>query len=143
MHDCSTDIRFVASETLPPTKQNGIEDEEGRRVALVLARPRSGKWHQIRQHLASGTIGHAILGDSSHGRSRTNRIWKKHRKLIKERTCLHLAHVHLPPTEYTPEGINVSCPIPDDLKEMLKEMPGLVVKAMPVLNGEGVKISIN
>lgn len=116
---------------------------EGRRVALVLARPRSGKWHQIRQHLASGTIGHAILGDSSHGRSRTNRIWKKHRKLIKERTCLHLAHVHLPPTEYTPEGINVSCPLPDDLKQMLKETPGLVEKSMPILQGEGVEISIN
>lgn len=139
MEDCRTDIRFIASKMLPPTEDDP-ENLEGRKVSIVLARPHTGRWHQVRQHLSSGTIGHAILGDSSHGRSRTNRIWKKKRHLIKERTCLHLARVQLLATEYTPDGIDVSCPLAPDLMKMLNEMPELLDEARPILSEEGIKI---
>jgi 23S rRNA-/tRNA-specific pseudouridylate synthase len=115
IEDAETELRFIASAILPPVDNvsgdpsTGDDDMEGRRVSLVLARPKSGRWHQIRQHLASGTIGHAIIGDSSHGRSRTNRIWKKTRHLVKERVCLHLCRLQLPPADYTPDGIDVTC----------------------------------
>jgi tRNA pseudouridine65 synthase len=139
MEDCRTDIRFIAATVLPPTSDNP-ENLEGRKICIVLTRPRTGKWHQVRQHLSSGTIGHAILGDSSHGRSRTNRIWKKKRHLMKERTCLHLARVQLTSSDYTPNGIDVSCPLPQDLMKMLNAMPELLKEARPILNEEGVEI---
>jgi len=143
MEECSTDIRFIASKVLPPI-ENDVENMEGRKVSIVLARPSTGKWHQVRQHLSSGTIGHAILGDATHGRSRTNRIWKANRNLVKERTCLHLARVQLPPTEYTPNGVDVSCPLPEDIMKMLKRMEwqgsGLLEEARPLLLAEGIKI---
>jgi len=137
--DCSTDIRFIAGKVLPPI-DDGEDDKEGRKICIVLTRPSTGRWHQVRQHLSSGTIGHAILGDSSHGRSRTNRIWKKKRHLLKERTCLHLARVQLPPTEYTPNGVDVSCPLPKDMMKMLYDMPDLLEEARPLLLEEGINI---
>ncbi len=139
MEGCRTDICFISSMTLPSTEKDP-DNFEGRKVSIVLARPHTGRWHQVRQHLSSGTIGHAILGDSSHGRSRTNRIWKKKKNLIQERTCLHLARVQIPATEYSPDGIDVSCPMPPDLENMLKEMPDLLDQARPILLEEGIKI---
>ncbi len=136
LNDAETDFLFVTGMTLP-TDDDSIR--EGRKVSIVLARPKTGKYHQIRQHLASGTIGHAIIGDSSHGRSRTNRIWKKKRHLIKERTCLHLMKIKLPPTKYT-SGIEAFCPLPEDLMVMLNHMPGLLDKARPTLVDEGIEI---
>ena len=127
--DALTDFCFVVSVRLPSVDGS----LEGNKATLVLARPKTGKYHQIRQHLASGRIGHAIIGDSSHGRSRTNRIWKKHRHLQKERTCLHLMKVKLPPTKYSPDGIVCSCPIPDDMLKILKEMPSLLERTGELL----------
>jgi len=138
MQNCYTDIRFIASKTFSQTDDD--ENMEGRKVTVVLARPSTGKWHQVRQHLASGTIGHAILGDSSHGRSRTNRVWRKKRNLQEERTCLHLARLQTPATEYTPDGIDVSCPLPKDLEVMFSAMPDLLEEAKPILLDEGIHI---
>lgn len=142
--DARTDIRFVASTILPQVENATTEHPmEGRKVSIVLARPHTGKWHQIRQHLASGAIGHAILGDSSHGgRTRANRIWKKKRNLMKERVCLHLARVELPETEHSPGGVDVSCPLPPDLARMLKAkgMRELLDEARPILGKEGIVV---
>lgn len=137
LNDAETDFLFVTGMTLP-TDNDDIR--EGRKVSIVLARPKTGKYHQIRQHLASGTIGHAIIGDSSHGRSRTNRIWKKKRHLIKERTCLHLIKIKLPPTKYTGNGIEAFSPLPYDLMVILNAIPGLLDKARRTLFNEGIKI---
>ncbi|KAL9187288.1 hypothetical protein ACHAXT_001391 [Thalassiosira profunda] len=142
--DARTSIRFIASALLPPTDVDNEEFPlEGRKVSLVLARPQTGKWHQVRQHLASGKIGHAILGDNSHGgRTRTNRIWKRRRGLMKGRVCLHLARVQLPATEY--EGIDTSCPLSPDLVKMLSstEMSELLQRARPILAEEGIQIDL-
>jgi 23S rRNA-/tRNA-specific pseudouridylate synthase len=146
-----TDIKFVSSSILPPVekKEEGSDtidydksnNLEGRKVCIILARPKTGRWHQIRQHLASGTIGHAIIGDSSHGRSRTNRIWKKDRHLMKERVCLHLYHLQVPPSEYVPSGIDVTCPLSSDLVTMLEALPmELLDEARPILAKEGIHI---
>jgi len=156
VEDARTDLRFVASTVLPPmddgsaasttgddkNDNNNDDNTEGRKVSIVLARPHTGRWHQIRQHLASGAIGHAILGDSSHGRSRTNRIWKKKRRMRKERTCLHLCRVRLPEgTEYSPGGIDVTCPLAPDMVKMLKAMPvEFLEEARPILAEEGIEI---
>jgi 23S rRNA-/tRNA-specific pseudouridylate synthase len=133
--DANTDIRFIASTTLPPL--NG--KAEGRKISVVLAKPSTGKWHQIRQHLASGFIGHAILGDSSHGRTRTNRVRKKEFGMKQERVCLHLARVQTPPCNSAPNGIDVICPLADDMKDILNQIPELVESAIPGLIEEGLE----
>ena len=139
--EAKTDLRFIATVTLPLSED--LQDEnvtEGRKISIVLAKPHTGRYHQIRQHMASGRIGHAILGDSSHGLKRTNRIWKKNRGLLKERTCLHLLSIDLPPTEYSPSGIQALCSLPQDLFQLLNEVPGLLEKARPILSEEGITI---
>lgn len=138
MEESVTHVRFISSCILPPTSIEGLMDNdslEGRKASIILARPKTGRWHQVRQHLAG--IGHSIIGDSTHGRSRTNRIWKRQRKLRKERTCLHLCRIQLLATEYSPE-IDVSCPLSSDLIEMLQEMPDLMTEARTVLAEEGI-----
>jgi 23S rRNA pseudouridine1911/1915/1917 synthase len=42
-----------------------VAERLGPDATLVEARPRTGRTHQIRVHLAS--IGHAVLGDASYG----------------------------------------------------------------------------
>jgi tRNA pseudouridine65 synthase len=133
--DAHTDIRFIGSTTLSPL--NG--KTEGRKISMVLAKPSTGKWHQIRQHLASGFLGHAILGDSSHGRTRTNRIWKRECGMKQERVCLHLVRVQIPPCNSAPNGIDVMCPLADDLLDILKQTPELVESAIPRLIEEGLE----
>ena len=152
VEDAQTDICFVAATALPPVTYAGAHSSlptskncdgcrEGCKVSIVMVRPHKERWHQIRQHMASSDIGHAILGDSSHGRSRTNRHWKRKRHLAQERTCLHLSRLQLPATEYTPEGIDITCPLPSDLAKMIKYFPEkLLEEARPILAKEGIHI---
>ena len=133
--DSMTEMRFVASVQLT---DKPAQDPAGKSSCLVLAKPKSGRWHQVRQHCM--LMGHPILGDSTHGLSRTNRIWREKRGMLKERVCLHLTRVDLPPTEFTPDGIRASCPIPNDMKAMIENsMPSLLVgEAKHVLEDSGV-----
>lgn len=139
MDNSITDVRIISSCTLPKlaTNENNDDNLEGRKATIILARPRSGRWHQVRQHLSG--IGHAIIGDSTHGGSRTNRLWKRDRKLMKERTCLHLCRVQLPATGFSPE-LDVTCPLSNDLMDMLNEMPDFLNEARTILSEEGINI---
>ena len=88
LNDASTLFRFIAS-------QAESHDESGDslrrpRVSLVLARPLTGRWHQIRRHLNG--LSHPILGDTSHGNNKANKEWRK-LNMPGERTCLHLARL--------------------------------------------------
>lgn len=46
------------------------------RYALVLAEPETGRFRQIRKHMAH--LHHPIIGDCQHGRSDHNRLYKQH-----------------------------------------------------------------
>jgi len=46
------------------------------RYALVLAEPESGRFRQIRKHLAH--VHHPVIGDCQHGRGDHNRLYKQH-----------------------------------------------------------------
>ncbi len=46
------------------------------RYALVQAEPESGRFRQIRKHLAH--IHHPVIGDCQHGRGDHNRLYKQH-----------------------------------------------------------------
>jgi tRNA pseudouridine65 synthase len=67
LNSAPTWFRFVA----------GHDHDDGRRprVSLVLCRPTTGRWHQVRRHLNG--LSHPILGDSSHGNSKVNQRWRQ------------------------------------------------------------------
>lgn len=132
--DATTWFNFVAGQ--PETVEDGIERP---RMSLVLARPMQGRWHQIRKHLNG--ISHPILGDTTHGASTVNREWKEKRNLPGERICLHLARLQLPPTEAVPEGIDVCCPLLDDMLDMLRVYaPDVLEESLPTLREEGILV---
>ena len=131
LKDATTYFYFCAGQD----NANGTIDRP--RASLVLARPCTGRWHQIRRHLNG--LSHPILGDSTHGSSKVNREWKERYGMPPERTCLHLAQLVLPPTSACPDGIHVSCPIPNDMMDMLKHhLPRVLEEARPILKKEGI-----
>ena len=44
--DAKTDLRFVASVTLPLSETD--DEVEGRKISIVLAKPNTGRYHPIR-----------------------------------------------------------------------------------------------
>lgn len=120
----------------------GQDDGNGTRprASLVLARIKTGRWHQIRKHLNG--LSHPIIGDSTHGISKTNREWIEKWDLKRERICLHLLKLELPPTSVTPNGIDVVDSLPPDMMNMLQSyMPELLKDAESALNDEGLSLN--
>jgi len=138
LKNATTEFLFVSGQANATTnKTESVIDTP--RLSLVLARPKTGRWHQIRRHLNG--ISHPILGDSTHGNSKINREWKEKRNMPGARTCLHLAKLDLPPTQYTPNGIKVSCPIPRDMLQMMTvHAPKVLSDAIPILQREGIQL---
>ncbi len=63
------------------------------RYALLLAEPESGRFRQIRKHLAH--IHHPVIGDCQHGRGDHNRLYKQHfgcHRMLLHAWRVHLAH---------------------------------------------------
>lgn len=140
LNSASTWFRFVA----------GQDDAGGSRprASLVLCRPTTGRWHQIRRHLNG--LSHPILGDSSHGNSKVNQMWRQQYGVPNERTCLHLSRLQIPlgtppsgASASTPpmEDIDVTCPLAPDMKLILeRHLPRVLAKATPILCDEGIAL---
>ncbi|KRE94402.1 pseudouridylate synthase [Frateuria sp. Soil773] len=63
------------------------------RYALVLAEPETGRFRQIRKHMAH--LHHPIVGDCQHGRSDHNRLYKQHfgcHRMLLHAWRLHFRH---------------------------------------------------
>jgi tRNA pseudouridine65 synthase len=92
------------------------------RVALVEARPRTGRLHQIRRHLKH--LGHPVIGDANYGKGALNRDFRARYGLA--RLALHalaatLTHPH------TGEPLTIFAPVPADLAEPLARL-GLKIR---------------
>jgi tRNA pseudouridine65 synthase len=79
-----------------------------RRYALVEARPRTGRFHQVRRHLKH--LGHPLVGDTTYGRSEHNRAVRDACGL--DRLALHARSLRV-------LGITVRAPVPPDLARAL------------------------
>jgi tRNA pseudouridine65 synthase len=62
----------------------------GRELTLLWARPHTGRFHQIRRHLAH--ISHPVVGDSQHGDRKFNREYFPGEKLFLRSMSLGLRH---------------------------------------------------
>ena len=133
--NATTWFRFLAGQD----NGGGLLADKAR-ASLVLARPETGRWHQIRKHLSG--LSHPILGDSSHGHSVTNREWKERRGLLGARISLHLSRLVIGPVPTVcPDGIDVTCPLPSDMMRMLTEhLPDVLAEAEPKLREEGIRL---
>ncbi|MEO1368952.1 MAG: pseudouridine synthase [Acidobacteriota bacterium] len=102
------------------------------RYALVEARPRTGRLHQIRRHLKHRSW--PILGDVHYGKSEHNRLLREHYGLA--RLALHAFEIHVDhPT--SGERLTIRAPLPRDLADPLRRLglePGLreVLEALDV-----------
>lgn len=81
---------------------------------LVLARPTTGRYHQVRRHLRG--LSHPIIGDRAHGDSHINRAWRARGV---RRLALHCLSITL-----TVDGaaVHIRCPLPADLSAPLAEL---------------------
>jgi pseudouridine synthase, RluA family len=82
-------------------------------ISLVLIRPKTGRTHQIRVHLKHAN--HPILGDHVYGSSRMNQTLSPTRLLLH---AYRLSFVH----PFTKEPIELSAPLPDDMKSWVKNL---------------------
>ena len=96
--------------------------------ALVEARPRTGRTHQIRAHLRH--IGHPILGDPSYGDRRRNEEARGRFGLW--RPFLHAWRVELA-HPVTGERLLVEAPLPEELRRVLE------AAGIPLPSGQGFR----
>ncbi len=80
------------------------------RFSLVQARPRTGRFHQIRRHLKH--LSHPIVGDVNYGKGDVNRLFRERFDL--RRLCLHAVELAL---DHPVSGarLRVRAPLPADL----------------------------
>ncbi len=93
-------------------------------LSLVLARPKTGRTHQIRVHLKH--IGCPILGDATYGNERLNTLFEPGRQLLH---AYRLSFDH----PITKEPLKFLAPIPEDFKGWLLKLcgPSLCRTAIP------------
>jgi tRNA pseudouridine65 synthase len=82
------------------------------RYTAVLARPETGRLHQIRRHFAH--VSHHVMGDSKHGRPDHNRLLRARVGLA--RLALHARGLSLPHPR-TGARLVLHAPLPPDLAE--------------------------
>lgn len=86
------------------------------RYGLVIARPETGRYHQIRRHLRH--VHCPILGDTTYGDTHENRALREHGGL--HRLALHALAITIPDPDRAGERLRVVAPIPEDLRAPMR-----------------------
>ncbi|MDE3045875.1 MAG: RluA family pseudouridine synthase [Verrucomicrobiota bacterium] len=84
-------------------------------LSLVLAKPKTGRTHQIRVHLKH--LGAPVLGDEIYGSSRANETLQAHRQLL-HAYQLRLRH------PISGASLQFTAPLPADFKHFLQQLCG-------------------
>jgi len=87
------------------------------RYALVRARPKTGRKHQIRRHLDH--LGHPIIGDTTYGSGKHNRFFEAtfgvQRMLL---ACTELVFSH----PFSKQRVQISAPLAREFAELLEKI---------------------
>lgn len=110
--------RMVVSTDGRPALTVYLRIAAARYVSLLRLEPATGRTHQIRVHAAH--VGHPIVGDDLYGGPRQHGVREPalRQALTVNRSLLHAARLHLPPTASTPELI-LTAPVPADFATVL------------------------
>ena len=87
------------------------------RYSLVLARPQTGRLHQVRRHLKHLSL--PIIGDTKYGKGEHNRLLRDRFGL--SRLALHALSLSLPHPS-SGERLEIRAPLPEDLAQPLIQM---------------------
>ncbi len=87
------------------------------RYALMEARPRTGRRHQIRRHFKH--LSHPLIGDVRYGKGEHNRLFRDRFGL--HRLALHALELAFEHPE-TGESVRIVAPVPEDLAGPLRAM---------------------
>ena len=120
-----TEQAFVSEREL--TSERGVKQAARSEVdrlatfaglSLLRVRIRTGRYHQIRRHLAH--LAHHIIGDTMHGKGRINNTLRERYGL--PRLCLHAARLECA----HPAGgrLHVRAPLAPDMAAFLRRLPG-------------------
>lgn len=85
------------------------------RYSLVLAKPQTGRMHQLRRHFAH--IFHPIIGDRPHGCNKQNKLWKEtfqHDSMLLHAKSLSFQHPR------TKEIINIQAELQSEFQRALE-----------------------
>jgi tRNA pseudouridine65 synthase len=88
------------------------------RFSIIEANPTTGRWHQIRQHLAQ--LRHYIINDRVHGDGKQNKIFTEKvgiREMFLHATSIEITH------PVTNEKLNIEAPFPDHWTKFRTELP--------------------
>lgn len=96
----------------------------GERWSLVEARPKTGRFHQIRRHLKH--ISHPIVGDVNYGKGDVNRLFRERWSL--RRLALHAAALRFT-HPFTGEELIIKAGLPVDLAGPFAEL-GIPAEAL-------------
>ena len=91
----------------------------GQGCSLLRARLHTGRYHQIRRHLAH--LAHQVLGDTTYGKGRLNALYRERHGL--SRLFLHAARLLIAhPAGAGP--LDLRAPLADDLRAVLRSLGG-------------------
>ncbi|RTE86989.1 MULTISPECIES: tRNA pseudouridine(65) synthase TruC [Gammaproteobacteria] len=108
-----TEFETVAKVELP-FKVSKKHDTS--RFSLVKCKPKTGRKHQIRRHLAH--LRHPIIGDTNHGDGRQNRFFREHfdcHRLLLIASAIRFEH------PVTQEEIHLELPLPEVFKTAFRD----------------------
>jgi tRNA pseudouridine65 synthase len=88
---------------------------EKSRYSLVIAKPLTGRRHQIRKHFAH--LRHPVIGDSTYGDGEHNRLYRSAfscSRLLLMASALGFKH------PYTEEQLQITCPVPKRIERLFE-----------------------
>jgi len=109
--DSITDYVCVSRVEIP----YAVGPYEKSRYSLALAKPLTGRRHQIRKHFAH--LRHPIIGDTNYGDNDHNKLYRKAfrcGRLLLMASALSFDH------PYTGERVDVTCPVPKSIERLFE-----------------------
>jgi len=118
--DAETVFRCLAQITLPWPNEKFPQS----RYSYIEARPKTGRYHQLRRHLRH--LSWPIIGDTKHGDGTHNQLWRDRMDIT--RLLLHASELKI--THPSGETLTLKAPLPEEFVKALALSDWTPVAAM-------------